>query len=98
MLVMDSLGLGAFTTVGIQVAFEHTEKPTLFLLVFVGVITGVGGGVIRDLLAGNPPFILVRHISASASLAGALLRAGMLDDPAKLADNSQALLEKLLNK
>ena len=28
----------------------------------------------------------------------ALLRAGMLDDPAKLADNSQALLEKLLNK
>lgn len=77
MLVMDSLGLGAFTTVGIQVAFEHTEKPTLFLLVFVGVITGVGGGVIRDLLAGNTPFILVRHIYASASLAGALLCAGM---------------------
>ena len=77
MLVMDSLGLGAFTTVGIQVAFEHTEKPTLFLLVFVGVITGVGGGVIRDLLAGNTPFILVRHIYASASLAGALLCAAV---------------------
>ena len=77
MLVMDSLGLGAFTTVGIQVAFEHTETTTMFMLVFVGVITGVGGGVIRDLLAGNTPFILVRHIYASASLAGALLCAGM---------------------
>ena len=77
MLVMDSLGLGAFTTVGIQVAFEHTENPTLFLLVFVGVVTGVGGGVIRDLMAGNTPFIFVRHVYASASLAGALLCAGM---------------------
>lgn len=77
MLMMDSLGLGAFTTVGIQVAFEHTEKPTLFLLVFVGVITGVGGGVVRDLLAGDTPYIFVKHIYASASLAGALLCAGM---------------------
>lgn len=73
MLVMDSLGLGAFTTVGIQVAFTHTESPTLFLLVFVGVITGVGGGVIRDLLAGDMPYILVKHVYATASLAGALL-------------------------
>ena len=73
MLVMDSLGLGAFTTVGIQVAFTHAESPTLFLLVFVGVITGVGGGVIRDLLAGNTPYIFVKHIYATASLAGALL-------------------------
>jgi len=73
MLVMDSLGLGAFTTVGIQVAFTHAESPTLFLLVFVGVITSVGGGVIRDLLAGNTPYIFVKHIYATASLAGALL-------------------------
>ena len=77
MLMMDSLGLGAFTTVGIQVAFENTESPTLFLLVFVGVITGVGGGVVRDLLAGDTPYIFVKHIYASASLAGALLCAGM---------------------
>ena len=73
MLWMDSLGLGAFTVVGIQTAYEHVESPTLFLLVFVGVVTGVGGGVIRDLMAGDTPFIFVRHVYASASLAGALL-------------------------
>ena len=77
MLVMDTLGLGAFTAVGIRVAFDHTEAPTLFLLVFVGVITGVGGGVLRDLMAGDTPFIFVRHVYASASLAGALLCAGL---------------------
>ena len=77
MLIMDSLGLGAFTTVGIEVAFSHAESPTLFLLVFVGVITGVGGGVIRDLLAGDTPYIFVKHVYATASLAGALLCAAL---------------------
>ena len=36
-------------------------------------ITVVGGGVIRDLLAGDMPYILVKHVYATASLAGALL-------------------------
>ncbi len=73
LLWMDSLGLGIFTVVGIQTAFHHTESPTLFLLVFVGVITGVGGGILRDVLAGDTPYIFVKHVYASASLLGALL-------------------------
>lgn len=73
MLVMDSLGLGVFTVVGIQVAYTAEEEYNAFLLIFVGVITGVGGGVIRDLLAGNTPFILVKHFYASASLIGAVV-------------------------
>lgn len=77
MLVMDSVGLGAFTTVSIQIAYENTPRPTMFLLVFVGVVTGVGGGVLRDLLAGDTPKIFVKHVYASASLAGALLCAGL---------------------
>ena len=77
MLWMDSLGLGAFTVVGIQMAYENVETPTLFLLVFVGVVTGVGGGVLRDLMAGDTPYIFVRHVYASASLAGALLCAAL---------------------
>ena len=52
MLWMDALGLGIFTVVGIQVA--HTMGDSIgthsaFLMIFVGVVTGVGGGVIRDL-------------------------------------------------
>jgi len=73
MLIMDSLGLGIFTVVGIQVAYNSDEEHNTFLLIFVGMITGVGGGVIRDLLAGNTPFILVKHFYASASLIGSVV-------------------------
>lgn len=76
---MDTLGLGAFTVMGVQLAFEQSWEPTFFLLVFVGVITGVGGGVLRDLMAQEMPYIFVKHIYASASLAGALVCAGMWD-------------------
>lgn len=72
MLVMDSLGLGAFTVTGIGAAFELGQRGP-FLLVFVGVVTGVGGGVLRDVMAGDMPYIFVKHVYACASLAGAVL-------------------------
>ena len=72
MLVMDSLGLGIFTAVGIGVAYEMTHFNIL-LFSFVGVITGVGGGVLRDMMAGQTPHIFVKHFYACASLIGALL-------------------------
>lgn len=71
--LMDSLGLGIFTVVGIRIACRCVERPSLFLLVFVGVVTGVGGGLMRDIMAGDTPYIFVKHVYASASLAGALL-------------------------
>lgn len=74
---MDALGLGVFTVVGVQIAYEAVAEPTLFLLVFVAVVTGVGGGVLRDQLAGDTPYIFVKHVYASASLAGAILCAGL---------------------
>ncbi|MBR5011040.1 MAG: trimeric intracellular cation channel family protein [Clostridia bacterium] len=70
--IMDSLGLAIFTVMGINTAENLQGEYNIFLLVFVGVITGVGGGVIRDVLAGNTPYIFVKHIYASASIAGAL--------------------------
>lgn len=73
MLLMDSLGLGIFTVMGIQAAHSAEGEHNAFLLVFVGMITGVGGGIIRDLLAGNTPLILVKHFYASASLIGAVV-------------------------
>ena len=73
MLVMDSIGLGVFTVVGINTAYGVSDDFNLFLLIFVGTVTGVGGGVLRDVLAGNTPYIFVKHIYASASLAGALV-------------------------
>ena len=48
-----------------------------FLLIFVGAMTGVGGGVLRDTMASEPPYIFVKHFYASASILGALLCALM---------------------
>ena len=73
MLVMDSLGLGVFTVVGIQRAYTATDHRGFFLLVFVGVVSGVGGGLMRDVMAGNTPYIFVKHVYASASIIGAIL-------------------------
>ena len=72
MLVMDSLGLGAFTVTGIAVAWSSSVDGHIFLQLFVGVLTGVGGGVLRDVLAGNTPYIFVKHVYACASLLGAV--------------------------
>ena len=73
MLFMDSLGLGIFTVVGIQVAYTADASHNIFLLIFVGMITGIGGGVLRDVLAGNTPYIFVKHFYACASLIGAII-------------------------
>ena len=47
-------------------------EDNIFLLTFVGVVTGIGGGMIRDIMAGVTPFVLVKHVYASASIIGAI--------------------------
>ena len=73
MLVMDSIGLGIFTVVGVNTGIAQGYVDYMFLLVFLGTITGVGGGLLRDIMAGVPPYILVRHIYACASIVGAIV-------------------------
>ncbi len=70
-LFMDSIGLGLFTVVGVQVASAAMPEPNLFLTTFVGVLTGVGGGILRDVFAGNTPYIFIKHFYACASIIGA---------------------------
>lgn len=72
LLVMDSIGLGIFTVVGIMVA-QNRIINNPFFLVFLGVITGIGGGVMRDVMAGNTPYIFVKHFYATASIIGAIV-------------------------
>ena len=45
----------------------------------LGVFTAVGGGVLRDVLAGNMPYVFVKHFYACASIIGALLTALLWD-------------------
>ncbi len=68
---MDAIGLGVFTVIGVNTAIEKGRGEYLFLQIFLGVITGVGGGVLRDIMVGRVPAILWKHIYACASIAGA---------------------------
>ena len=62
MLLADSIGLGIFTVSGAARAFAVTTEANVFLAVFVGVITGVGGGLLRDMMAGDPPYFRQAHL------------------------------------
>jgi uncharacterized membrane protein YeiH len=73
LLLSDSVGLGIFTVVGVGVTVAAGHGTNMLLCVFLGVLTGVGGGVIRDVLAGDVPYIFVKHIYALAAAAGALV-------------------------
>ena len=70
LLITDSMGLAAFTVDGVCAGLAQPDT-NLFLAVFLGVITGVGGGILRDLFAGKKPYVFVKHVYALASLAGA---------------------------
>lgn len=71
--VTDALGLAVFTILGMKVAYALSYEYRGVIYIFVGLITGVGGGVIRDVLLQKVPYILERNIYASASIIGAVI-------------------------
>ena len=73
LMLADTLGLGVFTVVGVRAAFDNGMGINYFLPVFLGTITGVGGGLLRDIMAGDRPYIFVKHVYASASIVGAVV-------------------------
>ncbi|WP_298458594.1 trimeric intracellular cation channel family protein [uncultured Cellulomonas sp.] len=69
-LVLDAVGLGLFAVAGTLKALDL--GTTAHTAVIVGVLTGVGGGAIRDLLAGEPPRVLAhRELYAIPAALGA---------------------------
>ncbi len=67
----DTVGLASFTANGVMVGKTMTDGG-IFLCAFLGVLTGVGGGILRDLLANEVPAIFVKHVYAMASIVGAI--------------------------
>lgn len=70
--VSDSVGLGVFAVVGSQTAIRCGYDGNWFLVIFVGVLTGVGGGLMRDMMADTTPMIFRKHIYAIAAMAGSI--------------------------
>jgi uncharacterized membrane protein YeiH len=71
LLVCDAIGLGVFAVAGCQRALE--VNPHFVIAVMMGAISGVAGGIIRDVLCDEVPTILRTEIYATAALAGAAL-------------------------
>lgn len=70
LLIADALGLAFFVIGGTQIALQAGTSPLIAVL--MGTITGVAGGVVRDLLTGEIPLILrPGRLYATAAIAGA---------------------------
>ena len=76
-LIADAVGLASFVIIGTQIGLNANITP--FFAVMLGVLTGVGGGVIRDILTGNKPMVLVGQIYAVAGIVGGALFVLMLE-------------------
>jgi uncharacterized membrane protein YeiH len=75
-LIPDALGLALFTVAGCKVALL-LETPWL-VASFMGVITGVMGGIVRDVLCNEEPLVFQGPLYATAAWSGALLLIGLL--------------------
>lgn len=71
LFIPDAIGLAAFTVNGVIIGMNY-DSANFFLSVFLGVITGVGGGILRDIMAQELPSIFVKRIYAVASIIGAI--------------------------
>ena len=66
----DAVGLAAFSVTGVEITSGAGYGENALLAITLGVITGVGGGILRDILVNKKPYVLVKHIYALASLLG----------------------------
>lgn len=74
-LVLDALGLSLFAVTGAQKAISFGINPVM--AAFLGMISGIGGGMTRDVLAMRVPFVLREDLYAIAALiAGAVVSLG----------------------
>ena len=67
----DSIGLGVFTANGAAICIAFGCGDRIFLTLVCAVLTGVGGGILRDLCCMERPYVFTKHIYACASLGGA---------------------------
>jgi uncharacterized membrane protein YeiH len=98
-LVLDAIGLVAFTIIGCNVALELGYEP--IVVVMSGITTGIFGGIIRDIMCGRVPQVLRREIYACVSLVVAvlylfLLRQGVDEGVTQLAAFSVGLLLRMV--
>ena len=71
--IFDSIGLGAFVVVGMQAGIGAGYGDNGFFLAFLGVLTCIGGGILRDVFVARMPGVLHKHVYALPCILGACL-------------------------
>ena len=71
-LKFDALGLGVFTIIGATFAY-HVFGLNFLAIALAGMLTAVGGGILRDLFVNEIPIVFVKELYASASFVGVLV-------------------------
>lgn len=66
--IFDAIGLAVFTVSGMNAAMPVSDN--IILVLFVGMCTGVGGGMLRDVMTNTMPKVLRKRVYAVASLLG----------------------------
>ena len=69
--VSDAIGLAVFVGIGVEKALSYNADP--MVAVIMGVITGCGGGIIRDVLAREVPMVLRSEVYATACIIGGIV-------------------------
>lgn len=70
-LILDALGLSTFVIIGTEKVLQHGMSPGV--AVISGMITGICGGMLRDILCNDIPLVLRKELYAVIALVGALL-------------------------
>ncbi|WED22326.1 TRIC cation channel family protein [Vibrio sp. JC009] len=74
--VCDAIGLAAFVGIGVEKALSY--QGSYLIAVIMGVITGCGGGIIRDVLAREIPMVLRSEVYATACIMGGIFHVSAL--------------------
>ncbi|QAT43543.1 trimeric intracellular cation channel family protein [Aminipila luticellarii] len=68
----DAIGLAAFTAIGAEAALMNEVYMPL-VVITLAVLTGTGGGAIRDVICGDIPYVFRQEVYAVASIFGAVI-------------------------
>ncbi|OLC94345.1 MAG: hypothetical protein AUI92_00990 [Thaumarchaeota archaeon 13_1_40CM_3_38_6] len=71
-LKFDALGLGVFTAIGATFAYQEFGMNFL-AMALAGMVTAVGGGILRDMFVNEIPMVFVKELYASASFLGVVI-------------------------
>ncbi len=71
-LKFDAIGLGAFTVIGATFAYTLFGLD-FWVIISAGILTAIGGGILRDVFVNQIPIVFVKELYASASFGGVLI-------------------------